>query len=59
MQIYIPKKDGHSCLEWQSRVGAYVYKAMQGITQILLILICQWEILIQKLQKKFNIELSR
>ena len=59
MQIYIQKKGGHSYLEWQSKVGAYVSRVTPDIILILPILICQWEILILKLPKKFNIEPSR
>lgn len=59
MQIYIQKKGGHSYLEWLSKAGVYVSRATPDITQILPILICQWEISILKLPKKFNTEPSR
>lgn len=35
MLIYIPKMDGHLCLEWLNVAGEYVFKAMLGIIQTL------------------------
>jgi hypothetical protein len=57
MPTYIQKTDGPSFLEWQSKVGVYAFRVMLDIIQTSHTMICQWEISIQKLQKKFNTEL--